>query len=60
MNVEKIEIIESPLIFTKDEEWVRNQKKEYKKGDVVLLPQDAVLVIFPIFKIENNEISKEF
>jgi len=56
--MKKIDIIESPIIFTKDEEWVRNQKKSWKGGDVILLPEDAVLVIFPIFKIENNKISK--
>lgn len=43
---EEITILDRyPIILTKDEDFIKKRKKPVKEGDLILLPNDAVLVI---------------
>ena len=43
-----IEILhEMPVIFTKDKDWIDSIKLPLRSGQIVFLPDDAVLLILP-------------
>ena len=54
IQMKDIQIIpDVPAIFTKDKEWVK-QNHIVQNGSIVLLPEDAVLVMPPIIKEVRN------
>lgn len=44
---EIIVLDKAPIIFTKDKEWVELFNPRTEPGSIIILPQDAVLVVAP-------------
>ena len=48
-NKKEIIILEEPpMIFTKDADFL--ERKDFRQGQIILLPEDAVLIKMPIYK----------
>jgi len=52
---------EPPVILTKDVNFMNKIKKRgiNKSGDIILLPEDAILVQMPIYKIIDSKSLKK-
>lgn len=58
MKQEEIIILDKPpTILTKNRDWAKDMARRSlrKEGEIIVLPEDAILVVSPIYETKTNK-----